>query len=64
VVFILPEPLGAQAASPRCGVLVHVALEAAVGTEAAPADRAAEGPVWVIRKETTIYRIIYMRFRP
>jgi hypothetical protein len=40
MIIVLSEPLAAQAASAGCGVLV--ALEAAVGTEAAPTDRAME----------------------
>lgn len=46
MVFVIPELLAAQAAAPRRCVLVHVALEAAVGTQTVPADRAAERAVF------------------
>jgi hypothetical protein len=46
VVLVLLEPLTAEAALPPGGVLIHVALEAAVGTETAPADLAVEGSVF------------------
>ena len=45
MVFVLPELFAAKAALARRGVLVHVPLEAAVGAEAAAADRTAE---WVV----------------
>ena len=46
VVFVLPELPAAILALPRCGVLVHVALQAAVGTETATADQAMERSIF------------------
>ena len=46
MVFVFPELPATVAALPGCGMLVHMALETAVGTETAPADRAMEGSIF------------------
>ena len=46
MVLVAAELPAAILALPRCGVLGHMALEAAVGTETAPADRAMEGSIF------------------
>lgn len=46
VILILSELFPAEPTLPRCGVLGHMALETAVGTETSTADRALEGALF------------------